>query len=126
MARDIVQWTVTTSGGSSVASTEVSSDTITGWIEGFKITSDDNVDAGITGTLREVGGLEDDLWAGTIGSDNTIRKYPVHEESSPDDADPGTNRLFYLTQQQLRLILASAGATPGQVTITVKFIPDHR
>ena len=120
------EWTVTTTaGGISDPDTETSDDIITGWIEGFETIPDGNVDAGATGTLSEVNGLHDDIWSGTIGS-ATIRKYPVHEESNPNDSDPGSKRQFYVDQQQLKLALASTGSTPGQVRIIVKYIPDYR
>ena len=119
--------TVASGGGISITTEEESNDLITGWVEGILITSLAGVDSGMTGTLSEVGGMEDTIWAGAIGASATIRKYPVRGEVLPDDTDPGSNGKFYLNQQKLKLVLADAvNAVPSAVTIRVKYIPDER
>ena len=114
--------------GDSVPSTERSQE-FTGWIEGVRITSADNANAvNLTGALLEVGGMEDDVWGSVsspiaIGQDAELIKYPVHEETNPDNSDPGTSRLFYMSQQSLRMVLASgSGELASAVTVRVKYI----
>lgn len=122
------EWTTSTnSSGDSVAAQEQSSDRITGWIEAIRITSLAGVDAGMTGTLSEVDGIEDTIWSGIVGASATLRKYPVHDEVLPDDTDPGSKGKFYLSQQKLKLVLALAvSEVSDAVTIRVKYIPDYR
>ena len=121
----IIEWTVNTlSGGGSDPVTEMSTDEMTGWIESFWIDPDENVNSGMTGILSEVGGIEDQIWQGTIGNGAGVKKYPTHAEVLPDNSDPGSTRLFYLSQQRLKLVLAGAGGeVANAATIKVKFIP---
>lgn len=122
------EWVVSIDGsGNSVPASEVSADAITGWFEGYTMTPSGDVDSGITGVLSVVDGLEDVIEeAAAIGNDpNTpLIDYKVHPDTFPDGSDAGSSK-FYLTGQQLRLVLTNGGSSPvtEAVRIRVSYIP---